>query len=261
MSLRKIIRKQQTVDDHYPFNFDLIRNFDSLTLESPVTIIAGDNGSGKTTLLEGIAAAAGSILISGEHMEGDHSLSPAFDLADDLKLVWDVKTRNGFFFRASDFITYTRSLAVIREEARAKVEEIRQRDPHSLEVLPYARTYSELRDLYGDGLEKRSHGESFFDLFQARFRPDGFYILDEPEAPLSPQNQLSLIAMIHDMTEEGAKFLISTHSPIIMAYPEADLYEIQDGELVQSTFDEMSHVQLTRDFLNAPHRYLRHLVE
>ena len=120
---------------------------------------------------------------------------------------------------------------------------------------------SELRDLYGDGLEKRSHGESFFDLFQARFRPDGFYILDEPEAPLSPQNQLSLIAMIHDMTEEGAKFLISTHSPIIMAYPEADLYEIQDGELVQSTFDEMSHVQLTRDFLNAPHRYLRHLVE
>ncbi|MGN7386430.1 AAA family ATPase [Sporosarcina sp. SAFN-015] len=261
MSLRKIIRKQETIEDNYPFNLDLIQNFESLSLDSPVTIIAGDNGSGKTTLLEGIAAAAGSILISGEHMERDHSLSPAFDLADDLKLVWDVKTRNGFFFRASDFITYTRSLAIIREEAKAKVEEIKRHDPYSLEVLPYAKTYHELRNLYGEGLEKRSHGESFFDLFQARFRPGGFYILDEPEAPLSPQNQLSLLAMIHDMTKEGAKFLISTHSPIFMAYPEADLYEIQDGELIRATFEEMSHVQLTRDFLNAPDRYLRHLFE
>ncbi|MCG7343105.1 AAA family ATPase [Sporosarcina sp. ACRSL] len=261
MSLRKILRKHRTVDDHYPFNLDLVRNFESLVLDSPVTIIAGDNGSGKTTLLEGIAAAAGSILISGEHMEQDHSLSPAFDLADDLQLIWDVKTRNGFFFRASDFITYTRSLAIMREEAKEKVEEIKQRDPYSLEVLPYARTFSELRDLYGDGLGKRSHGESFFDLFQARFRPGGFYILDEPEAPLSPQNQLSLLAMIHDMTKEGAKFLISTHSPIFMAYPGADLYEILDGELMPSTFEEMSHVQLTRDFLNAPDRYLRHLLE
>lgn len=261
MSLRKIIRKQETVDERYPFSLDLIRNFNTLVLESPVTIIAGDNGSGKTTLLEGIAAAANSILISGEHMEKDHSLSPAFDLADDLKLIWDVKTNNGFFFRASDYITYTRSIAMMREEAWRKMEEIKQRDPNSLEILPYARTYYELQNLYGDGLEKRSHGESFFDLFQARFRPGGFYILDEPEAPLSPQNQLSLLAMIHDMTKEGAKFLISTHSPIFMAYPDADLYEIRDGVLIQSTFEEMSHVQLTRDFLNAPERYLRHLLD
>ncbi|MEZ7173390.1 AAA family ATPase [Sporosarcina sp. OR05] len=259
MSVREIKRKYTTMDDRYPFNLDIVRRFDGLAFSAPVTIIVGDNGCGKTTLLEGIAAAAGSILISGEHMEKDHSLSPAFELAEDLKIIWSLKSNNGFFFRAADFITYTRSVATMREDARAKIEEIKQRDPYSLEVLPYAKTYHELRSLYGEGLEKRSHGESFFDLFQARFRPGGFYILDEPEAPLSPQNQLTLLAMIHEMTKEGAQFLIATHSPIMMAYPYADLYEVQNGVLEPAIFDELSHVQLTRDFLHTPDRYLRHL--
>lgn len=261
MTLREIKRIRWSTEDRYPFNPDVVKNFDSLKLNAPVTIIAGDNGSGKTTLLEGIAAAAGSILISGEHMNMDRSFSPAFELADELKLIWSVKTGNGFFFRASDFITYTRSLANIREEARITMEEIKKRDPNSLEILPYARTYYELRHLYGEGLDKRSHGESFLDLFQARFRPNGFYILDEPEAPLSPSRQLSLLAMLHDMAKEGARFLISTHSPILMAYPGADLYEIQDGELVNVPFDEIGHVSLTRNFLNEPGRYLRHLFD
>ena len=261
MTLREIRRVRRTEEDRYPFNPSVIQNFESLKLNSSVTIIAGDNGSGKTTLLEGIAAAAGSVLISGEHMEMDHSFSPAFELADELKLIWSVKTGNGFFFRASDFITYTRSLANIREEARITMEEIKKRDPNSLEILPYARTYYELRHLYGAGLDKRSHGESFLDLFQARFKPDGFYILDEPEAPLSPSRQLTLLAILNDMAKQGARFLISTHSPILMAYPDADLYEIQDGELVNVSFDEIGHVRLTRDFLNEPKRYLRHLFD
>lgn len=260
MTLREIRRIRKSVENRYPFTLAVIQNFEGLTLQAPVTIIVGENGSGKTTLLEGIAAAAGSILISGEHMEMDRSFSPAFDLAKELKLIWSVKTANGFFFRASDFITYTRSLANMREEARITVEEIKKRDPNSLEVLPYARTYSELRHLYGEGLDKRSHGESFLDLFQARFRPNGFYILDEPEAPLSPHKQLSLLAMLHDMTKDGARFLISTHSPILMAFPDADLYEIQHDELVKVSFEEIEHVQLTKNFLNEPKRYLRHLL-
>lgn len=261
MTLREIRRIRKTNEDRYPFNPDVIQNFESLTLNSPVTIIAGDNGSGKTTLLEGIAAAAGSILISGGHMEMERAFSPAFELADELKLIWSVKTGNGFFFRASDFITYTRSIAEIREEAWIKMGEIRKRDPNSLEILPYARTYYDLRNLYGEGLEKRSHGESFLDLFQARFRPGGFYILDEPEAPLSPHKQLTLLAMLNDMVADGARFLISTHSPIVMAFPGADLYEIQEGELVNVSFDEIGHVSMTRDFLNDPQRYLRHLFD
>ena len=102
-------------------------------------------------------------------------------------------------------------------------------------------------------------GKVFSTYSKHRFRPDGFYILDEPEAPLSPNRQLTLLAILHDMVAEGARFLISTHSPILMAYPGADLYEIQDGELVNVSFDEIGHVRMTKDFLNDPERYLRHL--
>jgi len=259
MILREVLRRKRTDRRDYPFNLPLIQNFESLTFSIPVTILAGDNGSGKTTLLEGIAAAGESILISGEYMEQDRSFSHAYDLADELKLIWSNRTKNGFFFRASDFITYTRELANMREEARITIEEIKKRNPHSLEVLPYARTYSELRHLYGEGLDVRSHGESFLDLFQARFKPNGLYILDEPEAPLSPNKQLTFLALLREMVEDGAQFIISTHSPILMAYPDATILEIQEDQLVPTAFQEVEHVRLTSDFLKEPSRYLRHL--
>jgi predicted ATPase len=261
MILREVIRKNRSTSLDYPFNLPLIHNFESLKFTHPITILVGENGSGKTTLLEGIAAAGDSILISGEYMEKDRSFSHAYDLSDDLKLIWSNRTKNGFFFRASDFITYTRQLANMREEARITVEEIKKRNPHSLEVIPYARTYSELRHLYGAGLDVRSHGESFLDLFQARFKPNGFYILDEPEAPLSPNKQLTLLALLHDMVQEGSQFLISTHSPILMAYPEAAILEIQQDQLTPTAFEDVEHVRLTADFLKEPNRYLRYLFE
>ncbi|SIT89245.1 AAA family ATPase [Edaphobacillus lindanitolerans] len=246
-------------EGRFPFDLPVIRKFGGFTFRAPVTIFAGDNGTGKTTLLEGIAAAADSILISREPLEGNASLSHAHELAEHLALSWSVKTRNGFFFRALDFVTYTIEVARMREDARGTMEEIRSRNPHSLEIQPYARTYADLRNLYGEGLEQRSHGESFLDLFQARFRPGGFYILDEPEAPLSPSKQLVLMSMLNDMVAQGAQFLISTHSPILMAYPDADLYEIRDGRLEAASFEEIEHVRMTKDFLDAPDRFLRHL--
>ncbi|MET3576077.1 AAA family ATPase [Bhargavaea ullalensis] len=260
MILKSIRLKKPFPDSgRFPFDLPVIRQFGGMDFRTPVTIIAGDNGTGKTTLLEGIAAAADSILISREPMEGNASLAHAHELAEHLALSWSVKTRNGFFFRALDFVTYTIEVARMREDAREAMEEIRERNPGSLEILPYARTYSELRNLYGEGLEQRSHGESFLDLFQARFRPGGFYILDEPEAPLSPSRQLVLLAMLNDMVAQGAQFLISTHSPILMAFPGADLYEIQGGRIESVDFDEIEHVRMTKDFLDAPERFLRHL--
>lgn len=149
----------------------------------------------------------------------------------------------------------------MREEARITMDEIKKRNPHSLEILPYARTYSELRHLYGEGLDVRSHGESFLDLFQARFKPNGLYILDEPEAPLSPNKQLTFLALLHEMVQDGAQFIISTHSPILMAYPGATILEIKQDQLTQTSFAEVEHVRLTADFLKEPSRYLRHLFD
>ncbi|TMW70740.1 AAA family ATPase [Alteribacter natronophilus] len=246
-------------DDQYPFSLPLIQSFGTLRFEKPVTILVGDNGTGKTTLLEGIAVHTGSRLIGGENIDSDPSLEPARRLAEAMKLTWSAKTREGFFFRASDFISFTRRTAREKKESEEKLHEIRAKDPHSLEVLPYARTVSDLKHFYGDGLDVRSHGESFLDLFQARFRPGGLYLLDEPEAPLSPLKQLSLISMINGMTEENGQFIIATHSPILMAVPGADLRVIENGVMKSARYDELEHVRLTRDFLNNPGQFLRHL--
>ncbi|WP_232299549.1 AAA family ATPase [Pontibacillus chungwhensis] len=176
-----------------------------------------------------------------------------------MKVTWRVRTKKGLFFRAEDFISFTKRIAEVREESKEKLREIKEKDPYSLEVLPYARTIHELKQLYGDGLEIRSHGESFLDLFQSRFKPGGVYILDEPEAPLSPLKQLSLISMIKDMIKEDAQFIIATHSPMLMALPDADIYQIEEGNLTNVSFEDIEHVKLTKDFLDQPERFIRHL--
>lgn len=242
---------------NFPFSLPLISKFNNLSFEKPVTILVGENGTGKSTFLEGLAASADMILISGETM--DHSYEHAKTLGNTLKLSWSVKTKNGFFFRAEDFINFVRNTYKEKTEAREKVKEIKEKSPFSLEVLPYARTVYELEQLYGEGLETRSHGESFLDLFQARFRPNGLYIMDEPEAPLSPLKQISFISLIMEMVEKGAQFIIATHSPILMAIPNADIYTIDSGKFEKTNFEDLEHVNLTKLFLENPERFLRHL--
>lgn len=246
-------------EDSYPFHLPFIRNFKELSLTSPVTIIVGENGTGKSTLLEAIAANIGSILIGGENIDSEPSLAPARELGKELKLVWTLKTRKGFFFRANDFINFTQRIAAIKADSKQAYQEIKERDPYSLEVLPYANTLYDLKNLYGEGLDVRSHGESFLDLFQARFQPGGLYILDEPEAPLSPLKQLTLISMINDMVKEDGQFIIATHSPILMALPNAAIYCFEDDRLIRKEYDEVEHVKLTRDFINNPASFLRYL--
>ncbi|MDZ5712660.1 AAA family ATPase [Jeotgalibacillus haloalkalitolerans] len=241
--------------NEYPFNLPIIKNLGSLAFHKQVTILVGDNGTGKSTLLEAIASNSESILIGGEAFDSELSVK----LRDQLKLVWRIKTRKGFFFRANDFNHFINRLKDIKAESRQAIRDIKERDSNSLEVMPYARTLSDLERLYGQGLEVRSHGESFLDLFQARLQPDGLYILDEPEAPLSPLKQLTLISMMKEMVQNNCQFIIATHSPILMAFPDAEILSIQDGMLQQATYDELEHVTLTRDFLNHPERFLRHL--
>jgi predicted ATPase len=122
-----------------------------------------------------------------------------------------------------------------------------------------AGSLADMERRYGVDLDANSHGQSFLKLFQSRFVPGGLYLLDEPEAPLSPQSQLGLIAMIRDMVAQDSQFIIATHSPMLLGFPGARIYSCDAVPIAQVAFEELDHVVLTRDFLNNPERFLRHL--
>jgi len=116
-----------------------------------------------------------------------------------------------------------------------------------------------LANRYGEDADARSHGESFLQLFQSRFVPGGLYLLDEPEAPLSPQRQLALLAMLKGMAAQDSQFVVATHSPILMALPGADILSFDQPPVRRIAYEEVEQVSLTRDFLNNPEAFLRHL--
>jgi len=168
--------------------------------------------------------------------------------------------------RAEDFFGFAKRMKSIEQ---GLVEDLRaiEDDPHLSEIRAAmakqaaAGQLGAIRGRYGAGVDARSHGEGFIALFQARFLPDGLYLLDEPEAPLSPARQLGLLALIADGVAQGAQFIIATHSPIVMAYPGATIYRFDaDGGIHEERWADLEHVTLTRDFLVDPDLYLRHLL-
>lgn len=249
----------------YPFNIQLFDNLDILEFKTPVTIFVGENGTGKSTLLEGIAAGVGSITIGADAVDYDSSMEAARRLSRNLKLTWHIKTRRGFLLRAEDFISYTNKIANLRNDLEEELMEIEDRYDNrsdyakNLAKMPYNNSLYELKAKYGEGLDTKSHGESFLELFKSRFVPNGLYILDEPETPLSPMKQLALISMIKGMVKENAQFIIATHSPILMAIPEATIISFDESPIREVNYNDLEHVNLTRDFLNNPERYLRYL--
>jgi predicted ATPase len=125
--------------------------------------------------------------------------------------------------------------------------------------MPYERELGELEQRYGEGLDAQSHGESFLSLFQTRFVPGGLYLLDEPEAPLSPLRQLTLISLLKQMITQEAQFIIATHSPLLMAFPGATIFSFDGHQIQPAVYDELEHVTLTRQFLNNPDSFLKRL--
>jgi predicted ATPase len=251
--------------DEFPFIVPAVRTLQRLEFPSAVTFFVGANGSGKSTLLEGIASAIGLPTVGSDAVTTDPTLDRQRALAKALRLVWNRKTPRGFFLRAEDFFGFTKSLARLRQELQRRLAEVedeyrdRSAFARGLAGGPAAGSLAELERRYGADLDANSHGESFLKLFQARFVPRGLYLLDEPEAALSPNSQLGFLSLLREMIGDGSQFIIATHSPILLAYPGARIYSFDSIPVAEASFGELEHVSVTREFLNDPQRYLRHL--
>ena len=249
----------------FPFTVPAIRSLAPLDLAAPVTLFVGENGSGKSTLLEGIAAAARLPSVGADEVGRDATLAAQRRLGDVLRLTWSKRTHRGFFLRAEDFFGFQRRLAADRVELEARLgdldREYRDRSEYAkgFAALPVRRTLADMERRYGRDPDARSHGQAFLNLFQGRFVPGGLYLLDEPEAPLSPQNQLGLLALLLEMVTQDAQFVIASHSPILLAFPGAKIYSFDCIPVATVAYGDLDHVVLTRDFLNDPGAFLRRL--
>ena len=263
------VSRRDAADEAFPFTVPAIRTLDGLGFERPVTFFVGENGSGKSTLLEGIAAAARLPTVGSAEVQRDDWLEAQRRLGKALRLGWAKRTHSGFFLRAEDFFGFLKRMERLRAELLIeRVEAARQykADGRSdtalgLKLGPLQSSLAELEKRYGAELDANSHGESFLKLFQSRFVPGGLYLMDEPEAPLSPQSQLALLAMIGDMVSQDAQFIIATHSPMLLAFPDAQIYSFDTTPVELAAYDDLAHVRITRDFLNAPARYLSQILQ
>ena len=222
----------------YPFVLPAIRELEAIDLHPKVTFLVGENGSGKSTLLEAIAVRLGFNAEGGTknfqfETRGSHSALHQY-----LRIARSGKPQDGFFLRAESFF----NLATEIERLDA--------DGSGPRVV----------DSYGGvSLHEQSHGESFLAVMLNRFGGNGIYILDEPEAALSPQRQLSALVRIHDLVNLNSQFIIATHSPILMAYPDAYIYSCSPQGLERVEYEQTEHYQVMRQFIVNPKRMLEML--
>ncbi len=265
-SVRNTHPEWATKQPRFPFTVPTIAQLDTLDLDAPVTCFVGENGSGKSTLLEGIAIAAGLPSVgSADRAQDDPTLVDQQWLAKALKLTWRSRSYRGFFLRAEDFFGFQLQLigerAAFEAELRRIEVEYEDRSDHAktLAMGPMRASLADMEKRYGADPDARSHGEAFLNFFQQRLVPRGLYLMDEPEAALSPQRQLALLALMFDLVEDGAQFIVATHSPLLLAYPGARIYSFDSTPIEPVRWDETDHVRLTRDFLANPERFLRAL--
>jgi predicted ATPase len=262
---RVALKRVPGADVGFPFTVPAIRSLTPLDLAAPVTLFVGENGSGKSTLLEGIAAAARLPSVGADDVATDATLASQRRLGDMLRLTWSKRTHRGFFLRAEDFFGFQRRLAADRMALEARLGELdleyRDRSAYAkgLAAGPVRSSLAHMERRYGRDPDARSHGQAFLNLFQSRFVPGGLYLLDEPEAPLSPQNQLGLLAVLLEMVTQAAQFVIATHSPMLLAFPGAKIYNFDQVPIAPVAYEDLDHVVLTRDFLNDPRAFLRRL--
>lgn len=227
----------------FPFDVPVVDQVHQLDLSAPVALLAGDNGAGKSTIIEAAAQAMGFLDEGGELERAAANPAttagqPRAVLEGGLKpVVSSTKPRLGYFLRAESFFNVAN-------------------------YVDSQDTYAPDAALYGDTpLHQQSHGQSFLALAANRFGGQGLFVLDEPEAALSASGNLALLSIIARAVREGAQFLIATHSPILLALPQARIYELDEIGARETAYDDLDAVRLTRGFLDAPERYLRAVLE
>lgn len=213
----------------------------TLEFDNDVTFIVGENGSGKSTLLEAIAVAYGFNAEGGTMNMSFSTHSSHSDLHKYLKIGKRQRAKDGFFLRAEGFYNVASYIDDLDNEFSFGPQ---------------------LKSSYGGvSLHELSHGESFLAAIQNRFGRNGLYILDEPEAALSPMKLLTLLAEIKYLTDKNSQFIISTHSPILMAYPNAKIYEIKTDGIFSVNYTDTEHYQITKSFLDNPERIFKYLFQ
>ena len=238
MFLKKITLLQDNVPSfsNYPFSIPSIRKLDELNLESNITFFVGENGSGKSTLLEAIADKCGFHTAGGGRNNSYEVFTSGSSLSNYIRLSWLPKITNGFFLRAESFYHFATYL----------------------DEMDDPRAYNSYG---GKSLHEQSHGESFLSLFLNRFNGDAIYLLDEPEAALSPARQLTFLKILHDLAEEGnSQFIIATHSPILLGCPNANIISFDNGEISKIAYEDTDHYQITKYFLQHREKFLADLL-
>jgi len=237
--LKRITLLRERVDDWsgYPFSVAVIGCLEELTLGSRICFFAGENGTGKSTLLEAIAAhygfgrEGGNRNFFNDSTESNHSIDP---LVKALRLSFDRRTGSGFFLRAESFFNSASHIDAMG-----------------------------VNEFYGErSLHARSHGETFFTVLELKFRRNGLFLLDEPEAALSPQRQLAFLVLIHDVLRKhkDAQFTISSHSPILLGYPKAQILSFDDGKIHEIEYERTPSTQIIRRFVNDRETFLKELL-
>jgi predicted ATPase len=232
--LKRIALLPEKTRDGYPFSLPIFKDRPfELAFERPVTLFVGDNGTGKSTLLEAIAQHCGFNLGGGSRDNAYATDAADMPLAQALRFSWLPKVTNGFFLRAESYFNFASYIEGIRAEWAGAIGET-----------------------WGDrSLHEQSHGQSLITLFRRRLGSErrAIYLLDEPEAALSPRRQLEFLALLHDWTESGnVQAIVVTHSPILMGFPEATLLSFDGGHIRKVDYRDIDHYRLTLDFLADP---------
>jgi predicted ATPase len=238
--IRAVVVKRDEVPsfDDYPFSIPAIRELNELALGPRVTLLAGENGSGKSTLVEAIAVAAGFNPEGGTRNMTVSTRASHSRLHECIRLIRGARRpRDGFFLRAESFFNVA-----------THIEEL-----DGGGGPPLIDSYG------GRSLHEQSHGESFLSVVRNRFSPDGLYVLDEPEAALSLRGSLALMRVMHDLTSTGAQFVVATHSPILLGFPGARLYVLDESGIGERAYEETDQYELTLSFLRDRERFLHYL--